>query len=742
MSVANRPAGDSLSLSLERYIDAVCRRFEDAWKTAGTPDRRPCIEEFVADLTEPVHPQVVLELIRLEADYRRRTGDEPRLADYQKRFPSLSLDQFARSRSPGPDPLLDRVASGAQIPSRLRAPPEAGLCGQVIADYEVLAELGRGGMGVVYKARQVSLNRVVVLKLILSGRLASAEEVQRFRTEAEAVANLDHPHILPIYEVGKHEGQHYFSMKLVEGGSLAGRLSDLRARPPDAVAILAAVAGAVHHAHQRGVVHRDLKPSNVLLDQDGRPYVTDFGLAKRLDGHGGFTHTGDVLGTPSYMAPEQAWGENALSTAVDVYALGAILYELLTGRPPFKAATAFDTILQVREQEPPRPSSLNPSADRDLEVVCLKCLDKEPTKRYPSTEALADDLNRWLAGQPVAARPSTAWERAARWVKRYPLPAVCLSALPALALDGHESGIIVGCAVAAMAVPLRGRASALLLVGAAVGAAVASLRFAYGQIPVMTWERGNSSPRPAGYDIWPAAGLMSAWYGIVLAVVANSLHALCRRRGVLFWFAAVMFCLLGVASVPLLIELREWHQRADIQLANRELDQGTYLVIGEILKRLDQVSRLFWLLPPALAAGLVAGQLARARPAEGRPVLAEFRALIGLVAGMIFATLLVQVVTRTLWVPGLISSYPYPFSPMMSGGLVAAGGVMGGCLGIYAPVRLWQRRPGVFLRAGSRTGDRVKTSSPVGGEVGSLFSVVGDMIPCDIHCVMHENDVT
>ncbi|MEX2139101.1 MAG: protein kinase [Pirellulales bacterium] len=274
-----------------------------------------------------------------------------------------------------------------------------------VGDYELLAELGRGGMGVVYQARQVSLDRMVALKMVLRGAMASPADLARFRAEAEAVARLDHAGIVPVYEVGELDNQPFFSMKFVAGTTLARRLADGPLPPRESAALLAPICRAIHFAHQRGVLHRDVKPSNILIDLDGRPHVTDFGLAKRISDDQGLTHSGAILGTPSYMAPEQAAGNRGeIGPASDVYSLGTVLYAMLTGRPPFQAASPVDTVLMVLEQDPLPPRLLNAKADRDLEMIALMALQKPPELRYPSAQAMAEDLEAYLAGEPISAR--------------------------------------------------------------------------------------------------------------------------------------------------------------------------------------------------------------------------------------------------------------------------------------------------------------------------------------------------
>jgi serine/threonine protein kinase/WD40 repeat protein len=364
----------------------------------------------------------------------------------------------------------------------------------IFGDYEPLREIARGGMGVVYQARQISLNRVVALKMILTARLPGEADMKRFRAEAEAVASLEHPNIVPIYEVGEDEGSPFFTMKFMAGGSLAERLArggrsdhtratgEVQARSgaaeytaPEITGLMAKIARAVHHAHQHGILHRDLKPSNILLDERGEPLVADFGLARHIEGDSNLTLSGAVLGTPAYMAPEQAAGGKRLTTAADVYSLGAILYELLVRRPPFAGASVMETLQKVLHEEPAplrqcsrrgrpgaasgseiapppegspgRPESPGMKIDRDLETICLKCLRKQPEQRYASAEALAEDLERWRRGEPIRARPSAGWERLVKWTRRHPARAasvglgIAASAIIVTLLSVTEAGM-------------------------------------------------------------------------------------------------------------------------------------------------------------------------------------------------------------------------------------------------------------------------------------------------------------
>ncbi len=378
---------------------------------ARHPDLCPELAEFFADrerlddLVEPlmVAPpqQAAAPTVSMAAVRSSSSDSSPQTA------PGNTEDDRGPALAPDDDGASIALPQGTRV--------------RYFGDYELQKVLGEGGMGVVYKARQISLNRPVALKMIKAARFASDDDLRRFQNEAEAVARLDHPNIVPIFEVGRFEDQHYFSMKLIAGASLDKRLKDYTADPRRAARLVAVAAGAIHHAHQRGILHRDLKPANILIDPDGQPHVTDFGLAKRVEGDSELTQSGAILGTPAYMAPEQASGTRGIvTTSTDVHGLGAILFALLTGRAPFGGAAVLDTLEQVRERPPDSPRKLNPRVSRDLDVICLKCLEKDPRRRYASADALAEDLNRWLAGEPIAARPVRNAARMWMWCRRNP----------------------------------------------------------------------------------------------------------------------------------------------------------------------------------------------------------------------------------------------------------------------------------------------------------------------------------
>jgi serine/threonine protein kinase len=322
------------------------------------------------------------------------------------------MSEPANEPTPSNEPTMLQTADWQQAHRPAPMPTHFG-------EYELISEIARGGMGVVYKARQTTLDRVVALKMILAGRLAADDDLVRFRTEAEAAAKLQHPNIVAVHDVGQVDGQHYFCMEFIDGQTLAQRLAKGSLPGRAAARYVAQVARAIHYAHRQGVLHRDLKPSNILIDSADEPHVTDFGLAKRLGGEHGQTRTGAVLGTPSYMAPEQASGKIKEQGAwTDVYGLGAVLYELITGRPPFKAESPLETLMQVLESEPVPPRLLNRNIDHDLETICLKCLEKNPQRRYESGQALADDLQRYLSGETISARSSNMFDYVARMLDR------------------------------------------------------------------------------------------------------------------------------------------------------------------------------------------------------------------------------------------------------------------------------------------------------------------------------------
>jgi tetratricopeptide (TPR) repeat protein/peroxiredoxin/tRNA A-37 threonylcarbamoyl transferase component Bud32 len=398
------------------------------------PPDQPASDEAATEAVSRVQPAVTRQDQTAAVDEVKRTDstlcDDPNAKNNTpaggiENAPTLTTDGDAPQRV---DHTMSEAPASAPMP-----------CSGQLGDYELIKEIARGGMGVVYKARQKSLNRVVALKMILAGQLASREQVRRFRVEAEEAGKLHHPNIVPIYQVCEEQGQHYFTMKLIDGSSLTAQVHRFAEDPKAACRLVATVARAVQYAHQRGTLHRDLKPGNILIDEHGQPHVTDFGLAKHLGGGTGGTHdtqSGAILGTPSYMAPEQAAASKDLSVAVDVYSLGVILYELLTGRTPFKAESTFETLMHVMERDPTPVRAINPEIDRDLETICLHCLEKDPAKRYRSAARLADDLDHYLAGEPIEARPVGTVERSVKWMRRRPAAAaLCgISAMAALGL--------------------------------------------------------------------------------------------------------------------------------------------------------------------------------------------------------------------------------------------------------------------------------------------------------------------
>jgi serine/threonine-protein kinase len=494
--------GSTLPASEELLVNQLCDEFEDAWKSG----RQPRLEDYLNRAPAAGRGRLLRELLCLDYHYHCRLNRTFPLEAYKERFPEIDAGWLVEPTA-AQDELAERpTLSSAGMPPGAVVDASSGggvrHVGRRLGDYELLEEIAHGGMGVVYRARQLSLNRIVAVKLIRSGELASEKEFQRFQVEAEAAASLDHPHIVPVYEIGSHQGIRYLALKLIEGGSLGDRLDELslpgckkaQANGFDADAcqqriarLLSTVARAVHYAHQRGILHRDLKPSNILLQESGIgnqesgtgeqpsarkrgsspvpdsrfpiPFVTDFGLAKRIETARGdetaeLTKTGMILGTPSYMAPEQARGEKALTTAADVYALGAILYQLLTDAPPFQAETPLDVLVKLKTEEPIPPRQKQPEVAADLETVCLKCLRKPPPERYASAQELAEDLARFERGEPIRARPVSNWEKTWRWCRRNKRVAGLLIAIAGLLLVAT----VLSTALAAWALAERTRA--------------------------------------------------------------------------------------------------------------------------------------------------------------------------------------------------------------------------------------------------------------------------------------------
>jgi len=429
-----------LDQSLQEDLRRACAELERRLRGA----QLCTAEDLFADYPRlAFDPECALELIYTEFVTREQLGQRPDPADWYARFPQWreDLEQLFQVHGAAEADGISAVSFGDSQPSAVFP---AGATGGRLGQYELLGEVGRGGMGVVYKARQAGLDRLVALKVILSGEHSGPQERARFLTEAAAAGSLQHPNIVQVHEVGEQDGRPYLVLEWVDGGSLAAKLGGLPWPARAAALHVETLARAMHHAHQHGIIHRDLKPANILLTADDSPKIADFGLARRLPqseteatARGRQTTTGAVLGTPSYMAPEQAAGDRrAVGPAADTYALGAILYELLTGRPPFLGESVLDTLMQVKSSELVPPSRLQPRLPRDLETICLKCLHKAPPKRYASALELADDLRRFRVDEPIRARPIATWERAVKWTKRRPAVTALLAAVLATATMG------------------------------------------------------------------------------------------------------------------------------------------------------------------------------------------------------------------------------------------------------------------------------------------------------------------
>jgi eukaryotic-like serine/threonine-protein kinase len=406
---------NNANLPDQQAIDQVCDVFEKAWQHGEDPE----IIDFIGDVPAGVKAALVRELILLDCDYREKSNTLLSERDYLEQLPEFGnvVRQVWLEREDKFSTVVGETLDGRTLRSNIdsRRVVSPGERVQYFGDYELLEELARGGMGVFYRAKQLSLNRVIALKMILSGSIAGEQEIRRFQREAEAAANLDHPSIVPIYDIGQHKGQHYFSMKLIEGGTLGSLSEELKSDHYKVVELVAKIADAVHHAHQRGILHRDLKPANILLDAEGQPLITDFGLARNTKSDLQLTQTGAIVGTPGFMPPEQAAGKG-ITTAADIYALGAILYHLLCGRPPHQGESVMGTLMSVINEPPPKPRDLNPKIHPDLELICMKCLAKETSERYTSAGEFAGDLRAFVAGEPLHVRAPSIVELVRMWL--------------------------------------------------------------------------------------------------------------------------------------------------------------------------------------------------------------------------------------------------------------------------------------------------------------------------------------
>ena len=553
---------DGLPLDALAEIDQICERFEESWK-GGEP---PCLADYLAAAPAVGRAALFKELVRLDVEGRRRRGDVVFPEDYLPHLPDNAAlvhqvwqELHLTVKIPG---RADVDTSGSDAANRDRASgirlPSSGL--PAVAGFEVLEEIGRGGMGIVYRARQVSLNRTVALKIILTGTQSSAEHLARFQNEAEAVALLQHPHIVQVFDhgvcdLGAGNPCPYLALEFVDGGTLQQRLQAGPLHSREAARLVALLAEAVHVAHQHGIIHRDLKPANVLLSADGTPKLTDFGLAKRLDAEGRLTQTGEAVGTPSYMAPEQASGQaKQLTTLVDVYGLGAILYELLTGRKPFTGASALEVLQQVLNQPPEPPRRLNPAIDADLETICLKCLAKDPADRYTSARALAEDLEHWRAGEPISARPPTARALVRLWLKQN------FGAARWTLLLGAGYGLLA--------------AAQMFLVqpGQMLAARNSLYRTTFPSLPVPWWSLAVRVPQwlmSASFAFLMLVSCTAGLFTVLIvrprnrfAEIATGLVTGTTSAFVMFLFGASWYCITWIAHVPPSGDLWLLHQSA------------------------------------------------------------------------------------------------------------------------------------------------------------------------------------
>jgi serine/threonine protein kinase len=417
-------------MALERIID----RFEEAWQQGLVPE----VMDFLPGADHACSPSLLIELVHVDLEYRVKSGRSAHAEDYLRRFPTLERDHPSGSLLAWERELRQRVVSSRELsPWHVERDPE-------LPEYEILGRLGRGSMGIVYKARRVRLNRLCALKMIRPAHLTAPESILRFIVEAEILARLRHPNIVQVYHLATHESRPFIELEYVGERNLASQLKGTPWCQPKAAALVEQIAGAIHEAHRQHIIHRDLKPSNILLTEDGTPKIADFGLARLAKLGACLTESEVVLGTPQYMAPEQAEGRNeAVAAAADIYSLGAILYELLAGRPPFRGETPLDVLQRVKYDTPIPPSRLRPRLSRDLQTVCLKCLSKEPRDRYATALDLAEDLRRYQMGEPVRARPVPVARRVLLWARGHDslaawrtLSAVMLMALIVVLLRG------------------------------------------------------------------------------------------------------------------------------------------------------------------------------------------------------------------------------------------------------------------------------------------------------------------